>query len=84
MSTTKEEIARWFDAGKRQKARWMVVACDTFDHTDYPIYVKPGEDVKVVVKEHDNESKMSRVMEVYSYELDRDVQLGEHLAWHLD
>lgn len=84
MSTTKEEIARWFDAGKRQKARWMVVTCDTFDHTDYPIYVKPGEDVKAVVKEHDNESKMSRVMEVYSYELDRDVQLGEHLAWHLD
>jgi hypothetical protein len=74
MATTKAEIEGWLKEGVKQKARWMVVVCDTFDHEDYPVYVKRGEDVSKVVAENSDPNKMSRVMEVYSYKLDLDQQ----------
>lgn len=42
----------------------LVVVCDTFDHEDYPVYVKLGQDVRKVVAEY-NGPNMQRVMEVY-------------------
>jgi hypothetical protein len=82
--TTKQEIEGWLKEGMNRGARWVVVACDTFDHEDYPIYVEAGEDVNRVVEEHNDSSKMSLVMEVYSLERDLQEQLNETRAWHLD
>ena len=42
----------------------LVVVCDTFDHEDYPVYVKLGQDVRKVVAEY-NGPNMQKVMEVY-------------------
>lgn len=42
----------------------LVVVCDTFDHEDYPVYVKLGENVRDVVTKY-NGPNMQRVMEVY-------------------
>ena len=43
----------------------MIVACDTFDHGDFPHYVMPGQNAREVAKQYDNEAKMLRLMEVY-------------------
>lgn len=42
----------------------VIIVCDTFDHEDYPVYVKAGESVKERFA-HYNGPNMQRVMEVY-------------------
>ncbi len=61
----------------------MIVVCDTFDHEDYPVYVKPGEDVRKKYAEYDGPN-MQRVMEVYALHLDLESQLNEHRAKHFE
>ena len=36
--TTAHEIGVWFDRGIALGASHMIVATDTFDHDDYPVY----------------------------------------------
>jgi hypothetical protein len=83
MSTSKEEIRRWLEDGKQAGATHVIVAVDTFDHEDYPVYVMPGQDVRAVEKGI-RESSMQGVMEVYSMALDIEQQLGERRAFHYD
>ncbi|MBI1957129.1 MAG: hypothetical protein HYS44_01585 [Candidatus Niyogibacteria bacterium] len=78
MATTKEDIAGWFREGQQQGATHMIVACDTFDWEDYPVFVMPGEDVREKAAEHE------KVMEVYSLSQDMDAQLNEYRAFHYD
>jgi hypothetical protein len=82
MGTTKEDLKRWFDAGKKEDATHLVVVCDTFDHEDYPVLVKPGEDVNERVS-HYNGSNMQKVMEVYSYKKTWEEQ-SNGCVWNLD
>ena len=65
MSTTVADLKGWFESGVRQGATHLVVVCDTFDHDDYPVYVKHGEDVHRVYAKF-NGPNMQRVMEVYA------------------
>lgn len=60
----------------------MIVAVDTFDHEDYPVYVKPGQSAQAEV-ERLRAKSMTRVIEVYNYALSIDSQLRAHRAWHL-
>lgn len=83
MGTTKEEISTWFDEGVEQGATHMIVVCDTFDHEDYPVYVKLGEDVRETYKKYDGQN-MQRVMEVYSLKKSKESQLGERRVFHFD
>jgi hypothetical protein len=63
MPTTVEDLKGWFEEGRKKKATHLVVVCDTYDWEDYPVYVKPSEEVKdVVLRFGEN---MQRVMEVY-------------------
>jgi len=84
MATTRKDISEWFDEGKKQKATHMIVVCDTFDHEDFPVYVKKDEDVRKRVLEYSDSNKMSRVMEVYSLKMPKQAQLDEERAFHLD
>lgn len=83
MTTTKQELSEWFDAGVAQNATHMIVVCDTFEWDDYPVYVMPGEDVHAKV-EHYDEQSMQEVMEVYSLRLPKEAQLNEHRAFHFE
>ena len=38
--TTNTDIGEWFDDGVELGASHMIIVCDTFDHEDYPVYVK--------------------------------------------
>ncbi len=79
MSTTKDDIKRWFAEGLRQKASHMVVIVDEFDHEDYPKYLKATEaEARETVAEYAaGKHSMQRVMEVYSMSLPRDPQVDE-------
>lgn len=61
----------------------MIVVCDTYDHDDYPVFVKPDENVKDKFNEY-NQKDMQRVMEVYSLKKDKESQMNEHRAFHFD
>lgn len=81
MGTSRATISRWFDAGLEQGATHMIVVCDTFDHDDYPVYVKPTQDSREVAKEFDGEN-MQRIMEVYDLRMDQEAQMAECRAFH--
>jgi hypothetical protein len=81
MSTTKEDIRRWLNKGKERGATHVIVACDTWDYDDYPIFVMPDEDVKVVF-EYLHNKNMQRVMEVYKLDIDWDAQLNSGRAYN--
>ena len=81
MSTTKLDLRRWFDIGVKQKATHMIVAVDSFDHEDYPVYVLPDDDIHDKINEV-RMSPMQRIMEIYDLGMDRTEQLNEHRAFH--
>jgi hypothetical protein len=83
-AATKQDLTSWFDEGVKQGATHMIVACDTFDYDDYPVYVRPDEDVRKR-EETIRNSSMQRVMEVYKLDpAQRDAQLSEQRAFHYD
>jgi len=78
MVTTREDITRWFYEGQRQGATHMIVARDTFDWEDYPVFVSPQENVR------EKAAKQKKIMEVYSLSKSLDMQLNEYRAFHYD
>lgn len=64
MATASADLARWFQEGVRQGATHMIVACDTFDYEDFPVYVMAGEDARARAAAIAG-GPMSKVMEVY-------------------
>lgn len=75
MGTSKETIRDWFKDGvkDKQRPRYMIVLCDTFDHDDYPTYQKTEEQARALMK---SPGDMQRVMEVYDLQADMEKQLA--------
>ena len=80
MATTKTTLSLWFDEGQRQKQAFMIVVCDTYDHGDYPVYATVENFAQLYEK--NNRKNMQRIMEVYDLNIDKDVQMSEHRAFH--
>lgn len=80
MATTREDLIRWFDDGVAQGATHMIVVCDTFDWSDYPVYVKPTENVYDRYDYYGGDKgvndNMSKVMEVYDLKADKMEQIN--------
>ena len=68
MPTTRKALKRWFTEGVKKDASYMIVVCDTFDHEDYPVYVKPSEDFWETHASYHGKN-MQRIMEVYDLKL---------------
>lgn len=83
MGTTREDIREWLVEGRRRGMTHCVVVVDTFDYGDYPVYVKPDQDVRKVFEEY-NGPNMQRVVEVYALHLNWDEQLNERRAFHFE
>jgi hypothetical protein len=81
--TTQEDIRAWLRERQRKDITHMLVVCDTFDHEDYPVYVTRDEDVRETYRKYEGKN-MQRVMEVYSFGKDLEVQLNEGRAFHFD
>lgn len=74
-------IQGWLDKGVEKGATHLIVACDTFDWEDYPVWVDPGQDVRL---EYDrlNGPNMQKVMEVYCLSMPLEPQLDERRAFN--
>ncbi len=64
MGTSREDIRGWLERGKDEGATHVIVVCDTFDWGDYPVMVKPTEDVRKIAKKYDDVN-MQTITEVY-------------------
>jgi hypothetical protein len=81
MAANMSDIKQWFEEGVGEGATHMIVVCDTYDHEDYPVFVKEGEDVREKEKSY-NHREMQRVMEVYNLRMDMGDQLNQHRAFN--
>jgi hypothetical protein len=81
MAARMNDIEGWFQRGVNEGATHMIVVCDTFDHEDYPVFVKPGEDVREREKSYEGR-EMQRVMEVYNLGMNMADQLSQHRAFN--
>lgn len=82
MGTKIETIREWLKNGQEEKATHVIIACDTFDHEDYPVMVKKGENPKEKVNTLLRKD-MTRVMEVYNLNMDIEEQLKPGIrAWN--
>lgn len=79
--TTKADITRWLHRGQEKGATHVLVVCDTFDHSDYPVYVMPGEDARKRADEN-NGPNMTRLMEVYKLSDDWQTQLDQRRSFN--
>lgn len=80
MAASRREIEEWFDAGVALGATHMIVACDTFDWSDYPVFVFPDQDVREIEPRY--KTNMQKVMEVYNLSMDKAAQMAEHRAFN--
>ena len=77
MAMSLSDIRQAYERGERDGASHMIIAMDSFDYEDYPIYVAPGEDPRTRIPTNGD-----RVMECYRYTLGWPAQAAEHRANH--
>lgn len=83
MATTRSQIRVWLEElYADDHYTHMVVACDTFDYSDYPIYICSHQNVREELENHKGD--FFQVMEVYSKNYTKESQLAEHRAFHYD
>lgn len=77
MGTPKATIESWLNRGNTGEYSHMIVATDSFDYEDYPIFVRHGVDPQT-----ERPTNGDRVQECYSYALPLGPQLAEFRANH--
>lgn len=82
MSATKQDIRDWLIQAKAMGATHLIVALDTFDYDNYPVYVKPGQIAADEVKKIQSED-MQRVDEVYNLSMNIEAQLSARHVWNI-
>ena len=60
--TTKKEIQRWINTGRKKGAAYIISVCDCFDYEDYPVYVMPNENLEEIKAEYRKD--MQRINEI--------------------
>lgn len=56
MAATKQDVDRWIAKAKKIGATHIISMCDSYDYSDYPVYVMPGEDLKKVWEQCNSKS----------------------------
>jgi len=80
MAANRNDISVWFDKGKKTSSDFLIIVCDTFDYTDYPVFTTAEYFYEVYNKF--NGQNMQKVMEVYDLSMDKEFQLNEYRAFH--
>jgi hypothetical protein len=63
MVTTQAEVNTWIEEGKSLNMKYIVVVCDCFDYSDFPVYCKTYERKQQTIKYY-NSLDLHRIMEV--------------------
>jgi hypothetical protein len=82
MSASKQDIKRWLKEGKEKGASHVIIALDTFDHDNYPVFVFPHENTRECVGILGSES-MQSVDEIYDLSMSIEGQLDVIRAWNM-
>jgi len=82
MTATKSDIERWLDSAKEKGASHLIVAVDTYNHDNYPVYVGYNEDINKEIERVES-GQLQGIDEVYNMSMDIDEQLSEFRAWHV-
>ena len=80
MAATRDDIQRWFSRGVTDGARWMIVLCDTYDWSDYPVFYNTEQ---AAVRRMRDPGNMQKVMECYDLHGSMNEQLGKRRAMAL-
>ena len=81
MTARPKDIREWVESGVEQGATHVIIACDTFDYDNYPVYVMPGTDIKEEVDKRKS-GNMQTIDEVYDLSMDIEEQLSGDRAWN--
>ncbi len=82
--TSYDEISGWYDAGVKDNMAYMLVFCDTFDWSDFPVYAEDAAHALRIL--HDptyGKGNMQELMECFDLSMDKDSQMNERRAMHL-
>ena len=63
MAASGQDVEFWIKRAKKDKMRFIVSVCDTFDWDDYPVFCKDEKEMEEKKKEY-NGKNMQRVNEV--------------------
>ena len=82
--TSGEEIKSWLESGIADGSKYVLIYCDEFDYSDYPVYAENDDEFW---RQYDNplhqSANMQRLMEVYDLSMDIEKQLDEYRAMHM-
>ncbi len=76
-AATLKDIKQWFQNGMQQKASWMIIATDTYDYSDYPIYCQTETEARETI------ATAGKIMEVYDLHAPQEPQMAKRRNWAL-
>lgn len=80
--TTIDDIKRWLQNALDKNASHLIVATDTFDYSDYPIYVSKNENIEMIIS-NIKKKPMTRIMEIYNMTISLENQINEKRSWNI-
>lgn len=75
------QLLGWLNRGKNEGAAFLLVVCDTFEHEDYPVFVRHNENLAERARAY-HLVNMQKVMECYDLNKDFDLQLKQARSWN--
>jgi hypothetical protein len=82
MSATLQDIQQWLESAKKKGASHLIVALDTYDHSNYPVYVGHNENIEDEIERVESQN-MQGIDEIYNMSMDIDEQLSETRVWNI-
>lgn len=82
MATSKKYLKEMLYSHKGKGYSHMVVVCDSWDYTDFIVYIKDDENLEERLKKYRGLNTMYKIMEIYNYGMDLNYQLDEYRAFH--
>lgn len=81
MTATYEDISRWLIEAHEQGAAFLIIGHDWFDHENFPIFCKDGEECHEKLK--GLQGSGNRYDEVYDMSLPIETQRNELRSMHI-
>jgi len=81
MAASKQLIQKWLLQGLEINATHVIIALDTWDYENYPIFVLEGDSVDDKISYY-NKSE-DRIEEVYDLSMDIQYQLNQPHVWNV-
>jgi len=82
MTATLQDIHRWIAKAKEKGASHLIIAVDTYDHENYPVYIGYNENIKKEIGRI-RSAELQGIDEIYNMSMDIDKQLAEDRAYNI-